>query len=56
MLDWFGHKESLPGRGAVNFRPSDTASFTDIYRAARVVEKDCLLPTRLPGWEAAGKT
>ncbi|KAM0797552.1 hypothetical protein BDR22DRAFT_435450 [Usnea florida] len=56
MLNLFGHKESLPGRGAVNFHHSDTASFKDIYRAARLVEKDCLLPDRLPGWEAVGKT
>lgn len=56
MLDWFGPGRTLPGRGAVGYDQSDTATFRDIYRAARVVEEDCLLPTRRPGWDAVGKT
>lgn len=56
MLDWFGPGGTLPGRGAVGYDQSDIATYRDIYRAARVVEEDCLLPTRRPGWDAVGKT
>ena len=54
MIDWIQSRASLPGRPG-DYQQSDTATFEDIYRAARVVENDCLLPTRLPGWEVAGK-
>lgn len=54
MLDWFGSRVSLPGSGPGAYEQSDTATFRDIYGAARVVEQDCLLPTRRPGWEAVG--
>lgn len=54
MLNWFGPREPLPGRGPRGYEPSDTATFKDIYGAARVVERDCLLPTRRPGWDVVG--
>lgn len=56
MLDWFGRRGSLPGHGPGGYQPSDTATFRDVWGAARVVETDCLLPTRRPGWDAVGKT
>lgn len=56
MLSWFGPREALPGRGAGGYEPSDTATFREIWLAARVVERDCLLPTRRPGWEVVGET
>lgn len=55
MLSWFGPREPLPGRGTGGYyEQSDTATFRDIWLAARVVERDCLLPTRRPGWEVVG--
>ncbi|CAD6591248.1 MAG: hypothetical protein ASARMPREDX12_005046 [Alectoria sarmentosa] len=56
MLSWFGPREPLPGRGSGRYEQSDTATFKDIWGAARVVERDCLLPTRRPGWDAVGST
>lgn len=57
MLSWFGPREPLPGRGTGGYyEQSDTATFRDIWLAARVVERDCLLPTRRPGWEVVGET
>ena len=56
MLDWFGRRGSLPGRGPGGYQPFDTATFRDVWGAARLVETDCLLPTRRPGWDAIGKT
>lgn len=55
MLGWFEQRASLPGRGPAKYERTDTATFRDIYGAARVVENDCLLPTRRPGWDAVGK-
>ena len=55
MLDWFRQRESLPGRGPRGYSQSDTATFRDIWGAARVVEGDCLLPTRRPGWDVVGE-
>ncbi|KAL9129376.1 MAG: hypothetical protein Q9175_007309 [Cornicularia normoerica] len=46
--------EPLPGPGAGGYSQYDTANFRDIHRAAKVVERDCLLPTRRPGWDAVG--
>lgn len=55
MLDWFGQREPLPGRETHGgYSKSDTATFRDIYGAARIVENDCLLPTRRPGWDVVG--
>ncbi|KAL9064751.1 MAG: hypothetical protein Q9161_008680 [Pseudevernia consocians] len=47
-------REVLPGRGRGGYSPSDTVTFRDIWAAARVVEGDCLLPTRRPGWDVVG--
>lgn len=54
MLDWFGQREPLPGREPGPHSKSDTATFRDIYGAARIVENDCLLSTRRPGWDFVG--
>ncbi|CAF9933413.1 hypothetical protein IMSHALPRED_009348 [Imshaugia aleurites] len=54
MLDWFGHRAPLPGRGPGGYESSDTATYRQVYDAAREVEADCLLPTRRPGWEVVG--
>ena len=56
MLDWFGPAVGLPGRAGSGYQPTDTATFREIYRAVRVVEEDCLLPRRRPGWDAVGET
>ena len=56
MLDWFGPGGLLPGRAGTGYEQTDTATFREIYRAARVVEEDCLLPRRRPGWDAVGET
>lgn len=57
LLDRFVSRAPLPGAGsgAPAFEQSDTATYRDIYAAARVVEQDCLLPSRRPGWEAVGE-
>ena len=55
MLSWFGPRESLPGRGSGRYEQSDTATFREIWGAARLVERNCLLPTRRPGWDAVGE-
>ena len=55
MLNWFAPREPLPGRGPVGYETSDIATFRDIWNAARIVEKDCMLPTRHPGWDVVGK-
>ena len=56
MLDWFGPGGLLPGRAGTGYEQTDTATFRDIYRTVRVVEEDCLLPRRRPGWDAVGET
>ena len=55
MLDGFG-PVGLPGRAGTGYAQTDTATFREIYRAVRVVEEDCLLPRRRPGWDAVGET
>ena len=55
MLNWFGRRDPLPGRGPGGHEQTDTATFREIYNAARIVERDCLLPTRLPGWDVVSK-
>ena len=55
MLNWFGRREPLPGRGPGGHEQTDVATFREIYGAARIVERDCLLPSRRPGWDAVGK-
>ena len=55
MIDWIQSRASLPGLGPGDYGRLETATFEDIYGAARVVERDCLLPTRQPGWEVVGK-
>ena len=56
MLDWFRPPWSLPGGGVEGSEPSDTTTFRTIWSAARIIERDCLLRTRRPGWGAIGKT
>ncbi|MCJ1459830.1 hypothetical protein MMC28_010209, partial [Mycoblastus sanguinarius] len=50
MLELFGPGE-LPGVQRRPFAMSDTASFREVYKAAKAVETDCLLPGKRPGWE-----
>lgn len=55
MLDWFNTKPyTLPGRTRRPYAEYDTATFKSIYAAARLIETDCLEPTRRPGWESVG--
>ena len=54
MLELFGPGE-LPGVQRRPFAMSDTASFREVYKAAKAVETDCLLPGKRPGWEPLGE-
>lgn len=53
MLDWFKPSD-LPGSAPVRITNSDISTFTSLWKAAKVVETDCLLSGRRPGWEAVG--
>ena len=53
MLNDFGHG-SLPGSIPLSPSPSDTATFTSIWKAAKMVENECLLVGRRPGWQPVG--
>ncbi len=55
MLDWFNTRAfDLPGASRRPYAEYDTATFRSIYTAARLVDNDCLYPSRRPGWESAG--
>ena len=54
MLNDFRHG-SLPGEVPLKTWGSDTATFLQLWKAAKRVENDCLLEGRKPGWQSAGK-
>ena len=55
MLDSF-KPGALPGKTTMPLARYDTASFTSLWKAARIVESQCLIPRRRPGWEPVGSS
>lgn len=54
MLDWFAPGQ-LPGNSRFNLRSYDTSTSAGLFKAAKLVENECLdPPRRTPGWESAG--
>jgi hypothetical protein len=53
-LDRFVYRE-LPGNLYKPYAQYDSATFRSIIKAGKVVMNDCLTPSKLAGWEPAGK-
>ncbi len=53
-LNIFGPRV-LPGGDYKPYAEYDTATFKSLWQAARLVEEDCLLSLRTPGWIPAGE-
>ena len=45
----------LPGGDYKPWADYDTATFKSLWQAARLLEQDCLLSSKLPGWIPAGE-
>ena len=48
-------KDARPSGEYKLYGDQDTATFKALWEAARYVEEDCLLPSKLPGWIPAGE-
>ena len=54
-LDTFG-RGVLPGGTDKPYADSDIATFKGIRDAGKIVEDECLLASRLPGWNPVGES